>query len=59
MGTVHQLIEAHGKQKALQFDIDRRIVETAHDYMSDEEGGGRLHLLWLCAGRTAPQEIGR
>ncbi len=39
MGTVHQLIEAHGKQKVLQFDIDRRIVETAHDYMSDEEGG--------------------
>ncbi len=39
MGTVHRLIEAHGKQKALQFDFDRRIVEAAHEYMSDEEGG--------------------
>ncbi len=26
MGTVHQLIEAHGKQKVLHLDIDRRIV---------------------------------
>jgi hypothetical protein len=39
MGTVHQLIEAHGKQGALQMDIDRRVVETAHEYMADEEGG--------------------
>ena len=39
MGTVHQLLEAHGKQGALQMDIDRRIVETAHEYMADEEGG--------------------
>jgi hypothetical protein len=39
MGTVHQLIEAHGKQHALQLDIDRRVVEAAHDYMSDEESG--------------------
>jgi hypothetical protein len=39
MGTVHQLLEAHGKQAALQLQLDRRIVEVAHDYMSDEEGG--------------------
>jgi hypothetical protein len=39
MGTVHQLLEAHGKQAALQLDLDRRVVEAAHDYMSDEEGG--------------------
>jgi Plasmid encoded RepA protein len=39
MGTVHQLLEAHGKQGALQMDIDRRVVETAHEYMADEEGG--------------------
>ena len=39
MGTIHQLIETHGKQKALQLDLDRRVVEAAHDYMSDEEGG--------------------
>jgi hypothetical protein len=39
MGTVHQLLEAHGKQGALQMDIDRRVVEIAHEYMADEEGG--------------------
>jgi hypothetical protein len=39
MGTVHQLLEAHGRQAALQMDIDRRIVEAAHEYMTDEEGG--------------------
>lgn len=39
MGEVHRLIEAHGKRAVLQLDFDRRVVETAHDYMSDEEGG--------------------
>lgn len=39
MGTVHKLLETHGKQVALQSDVDRRVVEVAHDYMSDEEGG--------------------
>ena len=39
MGTVHQLIEAHGKQAVLQLDFDRRVVEVACDYMGDEEGG--------------------
>ena len=39
MGTVHKLLEAHGKQVALQLDLDRRVIEAAHDYMSDEEGG--------------------
>lgn len=39
MGTVHKLLKAHGKQVALQSDVDRRVVEAAHDYMSDEEGG--------------------
>lgn len=39
MGTVHKLLQTHGKQAALQLDVDRRVVEAAHDYMSDEEGG--------------------
>jgi Plasmid encoded RepA protein len=39
MGTVHQLIEAYGRQAVLQLDFDRRIVEVACDYMTDEEGG--------------------
>jgi hypothetical protein len=39
MGTIHELIEAHGKQAALQFDLDRSVVEAAATYMSDENGG--------------------
>lgn len=39
MGTVHKLLETHGRQVALQSDVDRRVVEAAHDYMADEEGG--------------------
>ena len=39
MGTVHRLLEAHGKKGLLQADIDRRVIDAAHDYMLDEEGG--------------------
>jgi hypothetical protein len=39
MGIVHQLIEEHGRQGALLFDVDRKVLETAADYMADEEGG--------------------
>jgi hypothetical protein len=39
MGTVHRLIEEHGRQGALIFDVDRKVLETAADYMADEEGG--------------------
>ncbi|MGE4048624.1 MAG: replication protein RepA [Acetobacteraceae bacterium] len=39
MGTVHKLIEEHGRQGALVFDVDRRVIEVAADYMADEEGG--------------------
>jgi hypothetical protein len=39
MGTVHRLLEEHGRQKTLQLDVDRRVVDAAHDYLSDEEGG--------------------
>jgi Plasmid encoded RepA protein len=37
MGTVHDLIEARGKQAALEADLDRRVVEAAAQYMADEE----------------------
>ena len=42
MGTVHRLLEQHGKHGALQLldgDADRRAVEAAAQYMSDEDGG--------------------
>jgi hypothetical protein len=38
MGTVHDLIEAQGKQAALQAGLDRSVVEAAALYMGDEDG---------------------
>jgi hypothetical protein len=50
MGTVHDLIEAQGKQAALQFDLDRTVVEAAASYMADENGGiGFLYSGWCQA----------
>lgn len=37
MGAVHELIEARGRQGALQGEFDRRVVEAAIRYMSDED----------------------
>src|SRR3954469_14016685 len=39
LGLVHRLIEEHGRQGALAFDVERKVLETAADYMADEEGG--------------------
>ena len=42
MGTVHKLLEKHGRQAALQMldtDLDRRALEAAAQYMTDEDGG--------------------
>ena len=38
MGAVHELIEARGRQGALMADFDRRVVDAAMRYMSDEDG---------------------
>jgi hypothetical protein len=38
MGTVHELLEARGKQGALQAGLDRSVVEAAALYMGDEDG---------------------
>jgi hypothetical protein len=38
MGTVHELIETRGRQAALEAEIDRRVVDAAMRYMSDEDG---------------------
>src|ERR1700759_4304222 len=50
VGTVHQLIERIGRQQALksaETDADRRAVEAAIQYMSDEEVGvGFLYSGW-------------
>ena len=39
MGQVHKVIEEHGRQGALAFDVERKVLEAAADYMADEEGG--------------------
>lgn len=47
MGTVHQLIRDQGKQRALDFGVDRLEVEAAVAYMTDEDGGvGFLYSGW-------------
>jgi len=38
MGAVHELIELRGREAALQADYDRRVVDAAMRYMSDEDG---------------------
>ena len=37
MGTVHDLLEAHGRQVALSLDLDRATVEVASAYLADED----------------------
>lgn len=49
MGTVHRLIEDHGKQRAL-LELDRPIVEAAAAYLSDDNiAVGFLHSGWCQA----------
>jgi Plasmid encoded RepA protein len=38
MGTVHDLLQARGKQGALEAGLDRNVVEAAALYMGDEDG---------------------
>jgi len=38
MGTVHEILEARGKQGALAAGVNRGIVEAASLYMGDEDG---------------------
>ena len=50
MGSVHDIIEAHGKKAALEADLDRRVVEAAAQYMADEDSGmGFLYSGWCQA----------
>ena len=67
MGTLHDLIEAHGKHAALQSEVDRRAVEAAAAYMADEDNGiGFLYSGWCQAAlphrrlnRLAASDTGR
>ncbi len=62
MGTVHRLLEAHGKAGALAADVDRRVVEAAAAYMGDEDSGvGFIYSGWAQAAlphkRLAPDAV--
>jgi Plasmid encoded RepA protein len=50
MGTVHDILEAKGRQAALQLDFDRQVVEAAAAYLGDEDSGvGFLYSGWCQA----------
>jgi hypothetical protein len=50
MGTVHQLLEAKGKQGALALGLERQEIEAASAYMSDEDAAiGFLYSGWCQA----------
>lgn len=62
MGTVHDFLEAKGKQQALLSGLDRRQIEAASAYMADEDSGiGFLYSGWCQAAlphRRLPDEQG-
>lgn len=37
MGTVHELLSTSGRQAVLDLDYDRRVIEAASSYMTDED----------------------
>lgn len=50
MGTLHDILEAKGRQATLQLNFDRQVVEAAASYMADEDSGiGFLYSGWCQA----------
>jgi hypothetical protein len=50
MGSLHDLLELHGKSEVLRMDEDRRAVEAAAAYLADEDTGiGFLFSGWCQA----------
>lgn len=62
MGTVHDILQAKGKQQALLSGLDRREIEAAAAYMADEDAGiGFLYSGWCQAAlphRRLPDDHG-
>ncbi len=48
MGTVHDLLAERGRQATLNLDFDRRVVEAASSYMTDEDNA----IAYLFSGWT-------
>lgn len=47
MGEIHRLLQEHGKQKVLQLDLDRRVIDAAAAYLGTEDGEiGFLYSGW-------------
>jgi hypothetical protein len=50
VAEVHDLLEAYGRQGVLKLDVERRVVDAAAEYLSDEEGGvGFIYSGWAQA----------
>lgn len=50
MGSIHRLLQEQGREAALAAENDRRVVEAAAAYLSDEESGiGYLYSGWCQA----------
>jgi hypothetical protein len=39
MGTVHDLLVQKGRQQTLLFDLDRRVIDVAANFLADEDNG--------------------
>jgi hypothetical protein len=46
MGEIHRLLTEHGKQKVLQLDFDRGIIDAAANYLGSEGDVGFLYSGW-------------
>ena len=47
MGSIHRLLQERGREAALAAESDRRVVEAAAAYLSDEESSiGYLYSGW-------------
>jgi hypothetical protein len=57
MGTVHDLLSAHGRQATLDLgDFDRRVVEAASSYMTDEDASSIAYLFSGWTQATLPHK---
>jgi len=50
VGTLHDILEARGKQETLKLDFDREVIEAAAAYLGDEDSSiGYLYSGWCQA----------
>ena len=57
MGVVHNLLEARGKQGALEAGIERCVVEAAAQYLADEDNALGFAYTMRTAAQQAPQRF--